>query len=96
MRKVLVAKSVKMDNAEQLRQTLESYKKKLRRTRRKIDVLKAEHGDTPSLTHTYWGGWDIGYQKGISSTLEDIIDDLTETLELVEKLNRNQKDNELK
>ncbi|WP_235822754.1 hypothetical protein [Cytobacillus massiliigabonensis] len=56
----------------------ERLERKIARIKDKIKSLKAEHGDTPSLTHTYHGGWDLGYWQGRLSILEEFLDDMEE------------------
>lgn len=58
--------------------TKERLERKIVRIKSKVENLKQEHGDKPSITHTYHGGWSLGYWEGKLSTLEDILDDLDE------------------
>lgn len=54
----------------------EKLERKISRIKAKIDSLKQEHGDTPSITHTYHGGWTLGYWEGKLSVLEDNFDEI--------------------
>jgi hypothetical protein len=54
----------------------EKLERKINRIKLKIDSLKKEHGDTPSLTHTYHGGWSLGYWEGRVSVLEELLDEV--------------------
>jgi transcriptional regulator with XRE-family HTH domain len=50
--------------------------KRIKRAKEKVKVLKESHGDNPGQTHTYHGGWDLGYWEGRLATLEDIQDEI--------------------
>ncbi|MCA1064703.1 hypothetical protein QTG56_24135 (plasmid) [Rossellomorea sp. AcN35-11] len=58
--------------------TKETLEKKINRVKRKIEMYKKEHGEHPSLTHTYHAGWSLGYWEGKLSLLEDRLDELEE------------------
>lgn len=51
-----------------------SIERKIKRAEKQIEFLKESHGDNPNQTHTYWGGWSLGYWEGRLTTLEDILD----------------------
>lgn len=47
-------------------------------SRKRISKYKKLHGENPSQTHTYHGGWDLGYWEGKLSALEDLFDEIVE------------------
>ena len=51
---------------------------RISRLSKRVDELKLEQGDNPSETHTYHGGWELGYWKGRLSAFEDIMDTIEE------------------
>ena len=61
-----------------MKDTKEKFERKIARIKTKVENLKQEHGDKPSITHTYHGGWSLGYWEGRLSALEDMLDDLDE------------------
>lgn len=58
--------------------TKEKIERRLQHIDKRIEALKEEHGETPSLTHTYHGGWSLGYWEGKKSGILDFLDELEE------------------
>ena len=56
----------------------EKLQRKINRIQKKVDNIMLQHGDTPSLTHTYYGGQKLGYWQGRLSVLEELLDDTEE------------------
>lgn len=57
---------------------MEELKKFLRKrvehaSKRLTETIDSQ-GDTPSKTHTFYGGETLGYWKGVKSAYENIID----------------------
>ncbi|BAR81996.1 uncharacterized protein KNN_01148 [Bacillus thuringiensis serovar tolworthi] len=55
---------------------IEKVERSIKHAKKRIDVLKEAHGDNPGKTHTYHGGWDLGYWEGRLSVLEDMHDEI--------------------
>lgn len=53
-------------------------KRKLKHAKKRAKELKKAHGGTPGKTHTYHGGWDLGYWEGRASMAQDILDEVGE------------------
>ncbi|MGN4723966.1 hypothetical protein ACTFR8_23325 [Bacillus cereus group sp. MYBK15-3] len=51
-------------------------KRKLKHAEKRAKELKKAHGATPGKTHTYHGGWDLGYWEGRASMAQDILDEV--------------------
>ena len=45
---------------------------------KRINSIKESYGDHPSQTHTYHGGWDLGYWEGLLSAYENVRDRMDE------------------
>lgn len=54
----------------------EKLARRIERVKQRIETLKKQHGETPSLTYTYHAGWDLGYWMGMLTILEDVFDEL--------------------
>lgn len=54
----------------------EKIERKIKRAQKRVDEMKKAHGNNPGSTHTYFGGWDLGYWEGRLSALQDILDEL--------------------
>lgn len=70
---------------EELKRYLESRKKHAADWVRRIEE---KQGPNPGLTHTYYGGWDLGYWKGKLSAAEnslDVIETMEDSQEDIEK-----------
>jgi hypothetical protein len=46
---------------------------------KRVNELKAKHGSNPNETHTYYGGWDLGYWQGMLAAYHNVLDELEET-----------------
>ncbi|MFV1457705.1 hypothetical protein [Bacillus mycoides] len=51
-------------------------KRKLKHAEKRAKEFKEAHGDNPGKTHTYHGGWDLGYWEGRAALAQDILDEL--------------------
>lgn len=49
---------------------------RLKHANNRVDALREEHGDHPDTTHTYHGGWSLGYWQGKLTVYENILDEL--------------------
>lgn len=52
--------------------------RRLEHARKRVNQYKQAHGENPGQTHTYHGGWDLGYWEGKLSTYEDMLDEINE------------------
>lgn len=52
------------------------YERRLNRTRNMICSMEKKHGKNPSEKFTYYGGWNLGYYKGLFCAYEEILDDI--------------------
>lgn len=52
--------------------------KRIAKANKRVDMFKESHGDNPNQTHTYFGGWSLGYWEGLSSAYERILDEIEE------------------
>ncbi|MHC2451265.1 hypothetical protein ACUXP3_001866 [Bacillus altitudinis] len=48
-------------------------KRKYERVINKIEKIKEQHGDKPGQTHTYHGGWNLGFWEGRLSVLDELL-----------------------
>ncbi|HDR6286497.1 TPA: hypothetical protein QCU33_002485 [Bacillus cereus] len=55
---------------------IQKIERSIKHAKKRINSLKESHGDNPGKTHTYHGGWDLGYWEGRLSALEDIHDEI--------------------
>ena len=51
---------------------------RIKRTEKQVESIKDKHGDNPGKTHTYYGGWDLGYYEGMLTAYHNILDKLDE------------------
>ncbi|WP_428828508.1 hypothetical protein ACPJHH_13150 [Bacillus altitudinis] len=50
-------------------------KRKYERAADKIEKIKEQHGNNPGQTHTYHGGWSLGFWVGRLSVLEELLEE---------------------
>jgi len=43
---------------------------------KRASQIKKKHGGNPSNTHTYHGGWNLGYWEGVKAAYENISDEI--------------------
>ena len=55
---------------------IKKIERSIKHAKTRIEALKKSHGDNPGKTHTYHGGWDLGYWEGRLSVLEDMRDEI--------------------
>lgn len=68
----------------ELEKQLRRYTRKLARAKERAFDYKEKPGEMPvSDYYTYFGGWSIGYYDSMISTLEDVVEDLTDILKLL-------------
>lgn len=48
--------------------------RKMSHADKRVKSIKRSHGDKAGSTHTYHGGWSLGYWEGKLSTYEDLLD----------------------
>src|SRR5690625_634962 len=41
---------------------------------KRVQQFRESRGESPAETHTYYGGWDLGYWEGKLSAYEDMLD----------------------
>ena len=63
------------DNDEK-NQLIKYLKDRLKHAEQRAKEIKLRHGDNPGKTHTYHGGWDLGYWEGKVSTYQNLLDKL--------------------
>lgn len=51
-------------------------KKKIKRKLKRLDRLLSNMKDYSSETHTYYGGWSLGYFQGQRELLSDMLDEV--------------------
>lgn len=52
--------------------------KRIEHCNKRAIACKKAHGENPAQTHTYHGGWSLGYWEGKLSTYEDMLDKISE------------------
>ncbi len=62
-----------MSNKEKLKN---KYERRIEKITNIIFNLEKKHGKHPLKKFTYYGGWDIGYYKGLLYAYEEILDDM--------------------
>ena len=59
-----------------MKYTKEKIERRIKRIESKIKKLKESHGENPGNTHTYHGGWKLGYWEGKLYELEEMLGDM--------------------
>jgi hypothetical protein len=62
-----------------LNKVKENLLKKITHAKKRVKSYKESHGEKPSETHTYHGGWDLGYWEGKLSAYQAILDEIIES-----------------
>ncbi len=62
-----------MDNREKIKNT---YTRKVKRITNIVCKMEKKHGKKPHEKFTYYGGWDMGYYKGLLYAYEQILYDI--------------------
>lgn len=50
---------------------------------KRVKQFRDSHGDNPNETHTYHGGWSLGYWEGLLSAYEKILDEIEDRKVLI-------------
>lgn len=57
------------------------YNRRLNRIQEIVSNMEKEHGKKPNEKCTYYGGWSMGYYKGLLYAYEEILDDIRDCKE---------------
>lgn len=59
----------------------DKYNRRLNRIKKIVSNMQKEHGNKPYEKFTYYGGWSMGYYKGLLYAYEEILDDIRDCKE---------------
>lgn len=48
--------------------------RRIKHAQKRVDCIKESHGDEPNKTHTYHGGWSLGYWVGMLTAYQNVLD----------------------
>lgn len=60
-------------------------KRKISRMQEIISIMEKKHGKYPSRDFNYYGGWSMGYYKGVLYVYEQILDEIQDYNKLKRK-----------
>lgn len=60
-------------------ETLKYLNRRIEHAENRIDLIRTKQGDNASQTHTYHGGWSLGYWEGLCKAYKNTRDLLLES-----------------
>lgn len=66
--------------------TIKYLKGRIVQAESRAKALKERHGDNPGKTHTYHGGWDLGYWDGLVAAYHNVLDRVESNIDKVEEV----------
>jgi hypothetical protein len=65
---------MKISDSDRRQYAIGFLERRIERARERIKMIKKSHGDNPGNTHTYHGGWSLGYWEGVLTGYENAHD----------------------